>query len=394
VPADRATQIEVVSVSGNTRTRRDTLLELLPRQPPARFSDAELAEFERRVANLAIFDRVVVERSGATLKVAVREKWTLIPNFEFATSRTLADSYALAGVTEYNAFGTGNQLALQAYREQRGWGAMIAFTEHPYRRERWALDVAGSAATARVRFDDGSSWLSTQLGALAGFTSPPWLSDHLSYRAGGYYSRELISDSVGNELPPSSHALGTALAFTWDDYRWADFTPRGVRADLNLSVGAFLGTQLPQARHLAQFELIWAQPLGRRAVLTARAVGAVSTRGNAGFSQLLGSLMGVRGLEDGLFRNWLQTFGNFELRQALPLAERWALQGVLFSDLAAFEQIDASGARGRPGSACSVGVGARVIPTWLANVVLRLDLARLLSPSQTWFLQFGLNQYF
>jgi hypothetical protein len=394
VPASRETQIEAVAVSGNTRTRRETLLELLPRRPPARFSEAELVEFERRIANLAIFDQVQVERRGTTLSIAVREKWTLIPNFQFASSRTLADSYALAGVTEYNAFGTGNQLALQVFHEQRGWGATVAFTEHPYRRKRWALDVSGRAATARVRFDTGSSWLSTQFGLAGGFTSPPWLSDHLAYRAGYYYSREQISDSVGSDLPPNSHALGTWMVFTWDDYHWADFTPRGVRAELNLSAGAFLGTPVPQSRHLAQVELVLAQPLGRYSVFTARSTGAVSSLGNAGFSQLIGSLAGVRGLEDGLLRNWLQTFGNFELRQALPLADRWALQGVLFSDVAAFQQIDASGTRGRTGSAWSVGVGARVIPTWLANVVLRLDLARLLSPNQTWFLQFGLNQYF
>ncbi len=394
-PAKRATRIEVVVVTGNTRTRRETLLELLPRRPPAEFSDAELSEFERRVGNLSIFDRVQVERHGRTLNVELREKWTLIPDFDFASSQTLADSYALVGVTEFNAFGTGNQLALHVYREQRGWGTVIAYTEHTYRRERWSLDLAGSASTARFRFDDdGSGWLSSQFGLAGGFTSPPWLSDHLSYHAGGYYFRELISDSVGSQLPPSSHALGTAMAFTWDDYHWADFTPRGVRADLQLSVGAFLGTPVAQPRHVAQLALILAQPVARYTVLTARVVGAVSTRGNAGFSQLLGSLAGVRGLEDGLFRNWLQSYGNLELRQALPLADRWALQGVLFGDVAAFEQIDASGARGRMGSAYSTGLGARVIPTWLASVVLRLDLARLLSPSQSWFLQFGLNQYF
>ncbi len=394
VPANRAAPIEVVAIVGNTRTRRETLLELLPRRPPTQLSDLELAEFERRINNLAIFDRVKVTRAGATLTVEVREKWTLIPNFDFASSQTVADSYALVGVTEYNVFGTGNQLALHVFHEQRGWGAVVAYTEHPYRRGRWSMDAAASAATARLRFDDGSGWLSTQFDLAAGFTSPPWLSDHLSYHAGGYYFRELISDSVGSEPPPSSHALGTIMAFTWDDYQWADFTPRGVRVDLQLSLGAFVGTAVPEPRHVAQANVVFAQPFARYTVFTARAVGAVSTRGNAGFSQLVGSLAGVRGLEDGLFRSWLQTYGNLELRQAFPIAERWALQGVLFSDLAAFEQIDASGSRGRAGSACSVGVGARVIPTWLANVMLRVDLARLLSPTQSWFLQFGLNQYF
>jgi len=390
----RASRIEVVAITGNRRTRRETLLELLPRRPPATFSDAELAEFERRVHNLAIFDAVTVERHGTTLKVEVREKWTLIPNAELATSHTLADSYALLGVTEYNAFGTGNQLALQVFHEQRGWGAELAYTEHPYRRERWALELAASAATARFRFQDGSGWLSTQFGLEAGFISPPGLSEHLNYRAGAYYFRELISEPVGSEFPPSSHTFGTATTFGWDDYHWADLTPRGVRLELQLSVGAAVGTPSPQSRHVANLELVWAKPLSRYTVLTARAVGTVSTRGNANFSQILGSLAGVRGLEDGLFRNWLQTYGNFELRQALPFAERWALQGVLFSDLAAFEQIDPGGGRGLRGTAYSVGIGARLIPTWLANVVLRLDLARLLAPSQSWFLQFGLSQYF
>ncbi len=390
----RATQIDVVAITGNTRTRRETLLELLPRRPPAEFSDAELAEFERRIYNLAIFDRVKVTRTGAKLTVEVREKWTLIPNFDFASSQTVADSYALVGVTEYNLFGTGNQLALHVFHEQRGWGTVVAYTEHPYRRGRWSFDAAGSASTARFRFDDGSGWLSTEFGLAGGFTSPPWLSDHLSYHAGGYYFRGLVSDPVGGDLPPSGHALGTAMAFAWDDYHWADFTPRGVRVDLQLSVGAFVGTPSPQSRHVAQFDLVVAQPLARYTVLTARGVGAVSTRGNASFSQLLGSLAGVRGLEDGLFRNWLQAYGNFELRQALPFADRWAIQGVLFSDVAVFEQIAASGTRGQTGSACSVGVGARGKPTWLANGMLRVDLARLVSPSQSWFLQFGLNQYF
>jgi len=154
----------LVSVTGNGRTRRENLLELLPRKPPAKFTEAELVEFERRVGNLAIFDQVKVDRNGSTLNVELREKWTLIPTVEFSGSQTFADAYALVGVTEYNAFGTGNQLALQVFREQRGWGTVIAYAEHPYRRLRWAFDVAGSASTARFRFEDGSSWLSKQFG--------------------------------------------------------------------------------------------------------------------------------------------------------------------------------------------------------------------------------------
>ena len=201
--------------------------------------------------------------------------------------------------------------------------------------------------------------------------------------------RELVSEPLGSGLPPSSHAVGTTMDFSWDAYRWADFMPRGARVDLALSVGVFLGATVLQSRHSSQLDLVVAQPLARYTVLTARGVGVASTRGNAGFSQPLGSIGGVRGLADGLYRNWLQAVVNSELRQAPPVADRWAAQAVLFADMAAFEQIDPNGSRGRRGSALSFGGGARVIPTWLANVVLRLDLARLVVPSQTWLLQFG-----
>jgi hypothetical protein len=51
-----------VVVYGLSRTRLDTVLELLPRAPPAQYSAVELIEFERRLANLAIFDLVRVTR--------------------------------------------------------------------------------------------------------------------------------------------------------------------------------------------------------------------------------------------------------------------------------------------------------------------------------------------
>lgn len=386
--------VQTVVVKGNTRTRRETLVELLPRRPPARFSDGEVRELGRRIENLALFDRVRVERRGATIEIEVREKWTLIPNLEFASSKTLADAYALAGLTEYNAFGTGNQLGLSVFREQRGWGALATYLEHPYRRHRWALGVEAAAATAQFRFEDGSGWKSTVFNLEAGFGSPPWLSDHLNYRVGAYYTREIVREPVGEDRPSSSHALGTMMIFAMDAYHWADFVPRGMRAELLLSTGAFVGTVVPQPRHTARIDLIVAQPIARYTVFMARGVGVASTRGNAGFSQPLGSIAGVRGLEDGLHRTWLQSFLNLELRQALPIADRWALQGVLFSDVAVFEQIEPAGGRGRAGHALSVGGGMRVLPTWLANVVLRLDLARLIAPDQSWFLQFGVNQYF
>jgi hypothetical protein len=36
----------------------------------------------------------------------------------------------------------------------------------------------------------------------------------------------------------------------------------------------------------------------------------------------------------------------------------------------------------------------RLVPTWLAELVVRVDAGRLVAPEPRWFVQLGLNQYF
>ena len=116
--------------------------------------------------------------------------------------------------------------------------------------------------------------------------------------------------------------------------------------------------------------------------------------GNPNHSILIGSITGVRGLSDNLFRNRAQTYTNLELRHAIPLAARWALQGVLFSDLGAFQAFTPDGnVRGWRG-AVAVGAGFRIVPTFLSNTLLRVDFARLLAPTSNSLVQFGITQYF
>lgn len=125
--------VEGVDFEGIAKTRAVTLLDLLPHPPPASFTDAEIGELERRIDNLAIFDEVKVERRGVRIHVLVREKWTLIPTVDFASGETLADTYAMLGITEYNAFGTANQAAVKLSHEQRGWGVQARYEEHVQR---------------------------------------------------------------------------------------------------------------------------------------------------------------------------------------------------------------------------------------------------------------------
>ena len=54
---------EPVTLRGLERTRPETVLELLPRAPPAHYTEAELVQFPRRLPNLGIFDHAPLERT-------------------------------------------------------------------------------------------------------------------------------------------------------------------------------------------------------------------------------------------------------------------------------------------------------------------------------------------
>jgi hypothetical protein len=94
--------------------------------------------------------------------------------------------------------------------------------------------------------------------------------------------------------------------------------------------------------------------------------------GNVNHSVLIGSQAGVRGLQDNLFRNRAQAYTNLEVRHAIPVAHRLALQLVAFSDLASFQRLTIDGRPGKGVGAANIGGGFRLIPTSLSNTMLRV----------------------
>lgn len=388
-----AQAVERVTLIGNARTRASTVLELLPRQPPASYRDEELAELERRIANLGVFDHVSVTRSGSELTIRVREKWTLTPTFDLATGKTPSDLYLELGATEYNVAGTATSLSVSGYREQRGFGFNVAVAEHESRRHRWSYGGALSYGSVGMRFDDGSEWYDTGPTVTVSALSRQFWGQHFRFRVALWYSHERIDAFHGAVRPPEGHAMQVESVLIYDAYRFHDLTPRGLRAYLSAGPGLFVPAR--EGRHWVESELIGALPLASYTVLTGRLFGAFKNRGNANHNYLLGSIDGVRGLPDSLYRDWLQGLVNLELRQALPLWwERLALQLVLFADGGAHARMNARGARGGHGYALSAGGGARLVPTFLTELLLRFDVARLMEPERSWFWQFGVSQHF
>ena len=385
--------IQSVGVHGNDHTAEQTVLELLPRRPPSRFGRDELVEFERRLNNLGIFDHVEVTCDGDALDVELREKWTLVPEIDFSTGETLADTYALLGATEYNLLGTANQLGISAYLERRGFGLSAAFREHDYRRRGWAFGSTLSVATVAIPVDDDTGWRTASVFGEVNFRSPPFLRHHANYTAGLYLSSESVYASNRADAPPSTQVLQSRMGFSWDQYEWHDRVPRGLQATLWLSVGGLFGVDPPKPRHSAELALRASARLGPLTAIVTRVEAVVGTRGNINYGFVLGSLKGVRGLPDAQYLDWIHAFTNVELRHSFPLAERWALQLVGFGDGAVFEPMTASGGRDIAHGAFSLGAGLRLIPTWISSLTLRIDASRLLAPEPAWFFQLGLTQY-
>jgi hypothetical protein len=384
--------VDALDVTGTTRTSAGTIRSLLPRDPPARFSSEELVEFERRLNNLAVFDAVRLERAQRRLTLRVREKWTLIPTLDFATGSTFADTYLALGATEYNFMGTAAELGVLGSWDQRRPNGAVWWSEHDYKARDGAVSALAHYTSASFRFATGEAWIRDQAGAVLAFKLPYSYGSPLRYQAAFLGFHERVVDPEAAFAPPPGNTLGVTLTLAWDRYTFRDLTPSGYVFTLEGSAAAFV----PQAkaRHRLLTSLLAALAPTDTTVLAGRFSGEAVSSGNPNHSLLLGSFNAVRGLDDAFHRNQAQLVSNVELRQAVRIAERWALQGALFADAAVFRPFDARGRVRTHDVALAAGAGVRVIPTLLAGLVIRLDGSLLVEPEERWFWQLAFGQFF
>ncbi|MCS6287929.1 MAG: hypothetical protein H8K10_03000 [Nitrospira sp.] len=392
---DGTIAINKLEISGLLHTTEDTIRRLLPRPIPSHFTRAEVEEFERRIRNLSLFDRVKVATQDGTIAVDVREKFTLSPILSFTSGTSVKDLNATAGLVEYNLDGTGTQIGGQFNYSQRGPNVDVWISEHAYRPDRWAKEVKGSYASNGIRFADSTAtWTRNRIGGEFELKGPFAYGSPLRYEVVAKIYRELVQDQTGTGArPPDGYYVGLIPEVTWDRYHWHDLVPFGYRIALELRPGYFLGANQP--RHEARLRYLQGIPLTPMTVLMINTVAeAVNNSRNPNHSILMGSIAGVRGLSDNLYRNRAQTYTNLELRHAIQIAPRWALQGVLFSDFGAFQPFSDEGSQRDWIGTVNVGAGIRVVPTFLTNTLLRVDCAQLLSPSPNSLIQVGITQYF
>lgn len=389
------TFIEATEARGLIHTKEETIWKLLPRPVPGQFTQMELAEFERRIRNLSLFDRVSVVAHEGKVSVDVQEKLTLSPILSFTSGTSVKDLNATAGLVEYNIGGTGTQIGGQFNYSQRGPNVDVWISEHAYRPDRWAKEIKGSYNVNGIRFaDSAGTWTRNRIGGEFELKGPFAYGSALRYEVVAKVYRELVQDQKGiGTRPPDGYYVGLIPEVTWDRYHWHDLVPSGYRIALELRPGYFFGAN--QQRHEARLRYLQGIPLAPMTVVMINTVAeAVNNSGNPNHSLLIGSIAGVRGLSDNLYRNRAQTYMNLELRHAIQVAPRWALQGVLFSDFGTFQPFTEEGNRREWIGAVNIGGGIRIVPTFLANTLLRVDFAQLLAPSQNSLIQFGITQYF
>lgn len=386
--------IDAVHIEGLIHTKPETILRLLPRSSPAEYTRAEVEEFERRVRNLSLFDHVQITREGPMVTVAVQEKVTLAPILNFTSGSSLKDLNATAGLVEYNLFGTGTHLGGQFNYSQRGPNVEVWLSQHAYEPKRWAKEIKGSYHANGIRFADSTSnWTRNRIGGEVELKGPYWYGSPLRYEVVLKVYRELIDDEKGGQRPPDGYYVGLIPEVMWDKYHWHDLVPSGYRIGLELRPGFFFGAN--QQRHEAQLSYLQGIPLGSTSVLMIHSIAeAVNNSGNPNHSVLIGSIAGVRGLSDNLYRNRAQAYTNLELRHAVQVAPRWAIQGVLFSDFGTFQSFTEDGKVQDWRGTVNIGAGVRIVPTFLSHTLLRVDVAHLFSPSQNSLIQFGITQYF
>jgi hypothetical protein len=286
-------------------------------------------------------------------------------------------------------------LTASAWHEARGWNGSLELAEHGYHPSRGALGGYIEYSTAEYWFEEsGDAWSVLGPGARLQWQAPLPHGTRLAYSFGAGYRYEHNLDPLGRVKPRDGNHFNAEFMLLWESLRWSDFVPHGLRFRVKIMPGMFLGSHAPAPRMAAEGSFLFAYAFDDASVVLAQLDTTLMNRGNANFSNLLGSFGGVRGLRDAAFHTWAHAQLNVELRYAVRLAERWALQGVLFSDAAVFDRVDSRGRDAQAGWAASSGVGIRLVPSFLAEIVLRFDAGRAFWPEPSYFWQWGLSQYF
>ena len=189
IPTARAEEIqsssqEITEVDfiGLEATKKDAVLDLLPRSLPTQMTEQEIHEFSRRIKNLGLFDSIQVKAEGTHLKVQLRHKSTLSPFVGFSSGKTFEDSSATLGIVEHDFLGTASKAGAKLSYAERGVNFVIWLDQQPYSANKWAKEYEVYRFSSGFRFSDTpSTWSRNRIGGLFEWLSPFRYSGRLRY---------------------------------------------------------------------------------------------------------------------------------------------------------------------------------------------------------------------
>jgi len=385
--------VETIEIQGLEKTKKITLIEILPRELPTTLTNEELTEYQRRIKNLGIFDKVSVEKREKGLLVKVRSKNTYSPIIALSTGKTSKDTSATLGLNQYDFLGTATKLGGEVSYSDRSLNFAAWVTEHLYRHHRWAREVEVYKLGSDFRFNEQpqTKWKRNRIGGAVEWISPFKYDSPLLYEFQLQVYREYFTNSSNQSSLKSSIYYGGLFEIIYDKYFWDDLHPHGFKGVVEFRPGA-----MDDGRFRGEFvaKFIGATRLLEKNTLVLNGRFAAVNEGDINHSLLIGSKSGVRGLDDSLYRTSTMGYLNIESRHSLTIFDRTYFQPVLFLDAASFRPMNTNGDSTRWVQALSTGTGFRVVPTGYTNLLLRLDLARVHQPTEEWFVQFAIKQYF
>lgn len=233
--SQEVTEVEFIGLES---TKKDAVLDLLPRPLPTQMTDKEVREYSRRIKNLGLFDSIQVSMEGTHLRVQLRHKSTLSPIVSFSSGKTFEDSSATLGVVEHDFLGSASKVGAKASYAERGANFAIWLDQHPYNANKWAKEYEAYRYSSGFRFSDTTStWSRNRLGGFLEWLSPFHYGGRIRYelQVSTYY--ESFSNQTGAASPSDGLYFGALFEIIYDAYRWDDLTPSGYRWTLELRPG-------------------------------------------------------------------------------------------------------------------------------------------------------------
>lgn len=227
--------ISAIEVIGNSRTRIELIRSTIGLAVGDRWGDGAGAEVRRKLLNTRLFWEVTVDaepgEGGVVVRVAVREKWTIIP----LPVVSVTEDRTTAGISlmESNLLGSGGRLFATVMNTDGDWSAFLFYSNHGRSAGDGRFFLSGQHGDGEVEtWSDGEVTGRYRAGMTGGSIGiGRTITGEVSVSATGAFVDHRFGDADGSAEPPADGQevpLGLVLEIDRTDHE-GGATDRGFR---------------------------------------------------------------------------------------------------------------------------------------------------------------------